>query len=123
MTGYTASYSTAGQMLAKLRSSRADDTYERKLNKLTAPDLLIIDDLGLMPLAGESPLDLYEVIRQRYEKGAMLITSNRSVEEWYPMFPDKLLASAAMDRLLDQATVIVMDGDSYRKSFTVQEKI
>ena len=114
IAGYTALYNTASEMLAKLRSSRADDTYERKLARLIAPDLLVIDDLGLMPLAGEAPLDLYEVIRQRYEKGAMLITSNRSVEEWYPMFPDKLLASAAMDRLLDQATVIVMDGDSYR---------
>lgn len=114
IAGYTAMYMTANQMLSKLRSSRADDTYERKLTKLISPNLLIIDDLGLTPLSADAPLDLYEVIRQRYEKGSMVITSNRSVEEWYPMFPDKLLASAAMDRLLDKATVIEMEGDSFR---------
>lgn len=114
IAGHTTHYTTARQMLKELMASRADDTYERKLSKLITPNLLIIDDLGLTPLSGEAPLDLYEVIRLRYERGAMLITSNRDVEEWYPLFPDKLLASAAMDRLLDNAQVVIMDGDSYR---------
>jgi DNA replication protein DnaC len=56
------------------------------------------------------------VIRHRYERGSIVITSNRDVEELYPLFPDKLLASAAMDRLLDDATIIVMKGDTYRNS-------
>jgi DNA replication protein DnaC len=59
-------------------------------------------------------LDLYEVIRARYEAGAMIITSNRSIEEWYGLFPDDLMASAAMDRLLHHAEVVVLEGQSYR---------
>ena len=59
------------------------------------PDLLIIDDLGLHPLRPEEPEDLYEIIRQRYERGSLIVTSNRDVEEWYPLFGDALLASAA----------------------------
>jgi len=53
-------------------------------------------------------------IRARYERGAMVLTSDRAVEEWYPLFRDALMASAAMDRLLHRAHVVVMEGDSYR---------
>lgn len=68
----------------------------------------------MRPLNGEEPLDLYEVIRRRYEKGAMIVTSNRDIQEWHPMFGDALLASAAMDRLLHHAHVIDIEGESYR---------
>ena len=77
-------------------------------------DLLIIDDLGLRNLNGDEPLDLYELIRQRYEKASTIITSNRAIEEWAPLFNDKLLAGAAMDRLLHHAHVIEITGHSYR---------
>jgi len=116
VAGYSTLYCTASKMMSSLRASRADDSYERKLAQYFSPDLLIIDDLGLTPLQGEAPLDLYEVIRHRYEKGSIVITSNRDVEELYPLFPDKLLASAAMDRLLDDAAIVVMKGDTYRNS-------
>lgn len=84
--------------------------------RFTQPDLLILDDLGLKPLRADEPLDLYEVIRQRYERGAMVITSNRALEEWAPLFQDAPLASAAMDRLLHHAHVVTMEGDSYSGS-------
>ena len=82
--------------------------------RFTSPDLLIIDDLGLRALRQEEPEDLYEIIRQRYERGAPIITSNRAIEEWPPLFGDALLASAAMDRLLHHAHVLVIEGHSYR---------
>ena len=63
---------------------------------------------------GDEPIDLYEIIRQRYEHGATIITSNRAIEEWPPLFGDPLLASAAMDRLLHHAHVLEMDGDTFR---------
>ncbi|WP_434424253.1 ATP-binding protein [Nannocystis pusilla] len=94
--------------------ARAVQTYDRRLLGLISPDLLIIDDLGLRPLEHDEPLDLYEVIRQRYERGALIITSNRSVEEWGPLFKDELLASAAVDRLLHHSHVLVMEGETYR---------
>lgn len=112
--GHTTLYVPAHKMFADLRASRADGTYERKLARFTGPRLLIIDDLGLRPLNYEEPMDLYEVIRQRYERASTIITSNRDIEEWYPLFGDALLASAAMDRLLHHCHVITLEGDSYR---------
>lgn len=112
--GYSTLYVSAHRMLAQLRGSRADQSYDKKLLRFTAPDLLVVDDLGLRPLDGDEPIDLYEVIRGRYERGSMVITSNRALEEWYPLFRDDLMASAAMDRLLHHAHVVVMEGDSFR---------
>lgn len=112
--GYSALYIAAHDMLTQLRASRADQSYDKKLARFASPDLLILDDLGLRPLTGDEPLDLYEIIRSRYERGAMVITSNRDTAEWYPLFGDSLLASAAMDRLLHHAHVLDIDGESYR---------
>lgn len=112
--GYSVLYAPAHRMLTALRASRADQTYEKRLLRYTTPDLLILDDVGLRPLDGQEPIDLYEVIRGRYERGAMVLTSNRAVEEWYPLFKDELMASAAMDRLLHRAHVVVMEGHSFR---------
>lgn len=112
--GYQVLYVSATDMLTSLRAARADDTYDRKLSRLAMPELLIIDDLGLRPLVHDEPLDLYEIIRRRYEHASTIITSNRDVEEWYPLFGNTLLASAAMDRLLHNAHTVVMDGDTYR---------
>jgi DNA replication protein DnaC len=112
--GFTALYISAHQMLVQLRAARADQSYDRRLLRFTAPDLLIVDDLGLRPLEHQEPIDLYEVIRQRYERSATIITSNRDIQEWYPLFGDDLLASAAMDRLLHHSHVITIVGDSYR---------
>lgn len=97
-----------------MRAARADGTYERRLATLAAVDVLILDDLGLHPLRHDEPTDLYELIRVRYEVGPIVITSNRDIEEWPPLFTDPLLASAAMDRLLHHAHVIDIEGESFR---------
>jgi DNA replication protein DnaC len=112
--GFHVLYVSAHDMLTQLRAARADASLDRKMLRFTSPDLLIVDDLGLRPLSLDEPIDLYEVIRQRYERASTIFTSNRDVEEWYPLFGDQLLASAAMDRLLHHAHVLVMDGDTFR---------
>lgn len=94
--------------------------YDRRMLRYTAPQLLIVDDLGLRPLRGDEPLDLYEVIRARYEHGATVVTSNRDPEELAELFGDPLLASAAMDRLLHHAHVLTIEGESYRNPTTNQ---
>lgn len=114
LLGHSVVFTSAQQMFVQLRASRADDSYDRKLQRLVAPDLLILDDLGLRPLTQDEPMDLYEVIRQRYEKNSIIFTSNRDVDEWYPLFNDPLLASAAMDRMLHHCHVVELDGDTYR---------
>jgi DNA replication protein DnaC len=113
--GYSVVFCDAHRMFRELRAARADDSYERKLQRFTtSTDLLIIDDLWLRPLAQGEPEDLHEIVRRRYERGATIITSNRAVDEWLPLFGDPLLASATIDRLLHHAHVIDLEGDSYR---------
>jgi DNA replication protein DnaC len=115
VAGYAVIYTSTHQMLTQLRASRADDSYERRMQRFTTGcDLLVVDDLGLRPLVHDEPMDLYEVIRQRYERGSLIITSNRAIEEWPPLFQDQLLARAAMDRLLHHSHIVILEGDSYR---------
>lgn len=112
--GHSVAYASAHRMLSQLRAARADRSHDKKLLRFTTPDLLVVDDLGLRPLEGDEPIDLYEIVRERYERGSMIITSNRALEEWYPLFLDDLMASAAMDRLLHHAHVVTLEGDSFR---------
>jgi DNA replication protein DnaC len=112
--GHTVLFVETSQMLRELRAARADHSMERRLLRFLSPDLLILDDLGLRPLEQDGPSDLYEVIRRRYERGSIVVTSNRALEEWPALFGDALLASSALDRLLHHADAIVMDGPSYR---------
>ena len=112
--GHEVLFITAPRLFAELRAARGDGRYERKLATFTDLDLLIIDDLGLMPLRADEPADLYELIRLRYERRATIITSNRTAAEWPAVFGDPLLASAAVDRLRHHAHIIEIDGPSSR---------
>lgn len=114
LLGHKVLFVSAHDMLKQLRAARGDGSYERRILRFTRPDLLIIDDLGLRMLEHDEPIDLYDIIRLRYERGSIIVTSNRALEEIPNIFGDPLLASAAMDRLLDDAHLIIMDGDSYR---------
>jgi DNA replication protein DnaC len=102
------------KMLQHLNGGRADGSWERRLATYLRPDLLILDDFGLKPLQASGPEDLYDVINERYEKGSILVTSNRAPSEWPDLFLDPLLASAGLDRLLDRAEVIIIRGPSFR---------
>jgi len=112
--GHAVVFVAAHDLFKQLRAGRADASYDRRLLRFTAVDLLIIDDLGLRALSGDEPVDLYEIIRARHERAATIVTSNRSEEELAQLFGDPLLASAAMDRLLHRAHVLTIEGDSYR---------
>jgi DNA replication protein DnaC len=112
--GYKVLFASTHYMLSQLNAGRADDTYQRRLNSYLKPHLLIIDDFGLKPLRPPGPEDLYDVISQRYEQGSILLTSNRSPAEWYDLFNEPLLASAALDRLLHGAHAVIITGDSFR---------
>jgi len=112
--GYDVTFIATSRMLAHLNGGRADGTYERRLASYVRADLLILDDFGLKPLTGPGPEDLYEVINERYEKGSLIVTSNRAFAEWPELFANPLLASAALDRLAHNAHQIVITGDSFR---------
>jgi len=108
--------SQAHRLLSELYASRADGGYEKLMKKTCAVDLLILDDLGLRPISREGADDLYEIIHRRYERGSIILTSNRSPSEWGELFGDGLLASAALDRLTHHARVTVITGESYRQT-------
>lgn len=112
--GFSVLYADAQALFASLRAARGDGSYGRLMLKYATTELLIVDDLGLRPLGPEESGDLYELVRRRYEQGALILTSNRAVSEWGALFGDALVASAALDRLLHHAHVVVLDGPSYR---------
>ncbi|MGH1348852.1 MAG: IS21-like element helper ATPase IstB [Nannocystales bacterium] len=115
LAGFDVLYTPAHKMLKDLRACRADGTHDRRLARYSSVDLLIIiDDLGLRALTGDEPIGLHDIIRQRYERASTVITSNRGLEEWAPLFNDQLLGNAAMDRLLHHVKVIEVTGASYR---------
>ncbi|HEY3281489.1 MAG TPA: ATP-binding protein, partial [Armatimonadota bacterium] len=78
-------------------------------------DLLILDDFGLRPVNAPGAEDLYELLQRRYERGSILLTSNRAPSEWAEVFGDGLLASAALDRLTHHAQLTALTGESYRQ--------
>jgi DNA replication protein DnaC len=97
--------------MAKAHSERR---LEDRLASLAKPKLLIVDELGYLPLEPDAAHLFFQLISRRYERGAMLITSNRSTGEWGTVFGDAIVATAILDRLLHHSHVITIRGDSYR---------
>ena len=112
--GYDVLFVSTHKMLAHLNGGRADGSYDRRFQSYLRPDLLILDDFGLKPVSSPGPEDLLDVILERYERGSILITSNRAPSEWPDLFGNPLMASAALDRLADRAHVVIITGASYR---------
>lgn len=114
--GFDILMTSAHRMLSHIQAGRADGSDGRRLASYLKPQLLVIDDFGLKPLPPSGPADLYDVINERYERGSILVTSNRAPAEWLELFGDPLLASAGLDRLADRAIVLTITGASYRLS-------
>jgi DNA replication protein DnaC len=105
-------FATCAQLVATMNAARA---YERKLASLARIPLLVIDDFGLKPLRPPADEDLHDLIAERYETAATIVTSNLDFTEWDQAFPaNRLLASATLDRLRHNAYCLVLDGQSYR---------
>ena len=108
-------FTTCAQLTASLNAARATGSYERKLATLARLPLLIIDDFGLKPLRPPADEDLHDLIAERYEQAATVVTSNLDFAEWDQAFPaNRLLASATLDRLRHNAYCLVLDGESFR---------
>jgi DNA replication protein DnaC len=112
--GYNVLYTKAAKMLLYLNGGRADNSWETRIKRYTATDLLIIDDFGLKPLTPLQSDDFYEVINERYMKKSIIFTSNRSIEDWQGLFPEPIIANSALDRIAHNAHQIIMTGESYR---------
>jgi len=107
-------FTTQSRLLGQLQAARAVQTFERRFQALVRVPLLIIDDFGLKPLQPPQDDDFHELVAERYERAATIVTSNLAFDEWGSAFPNRLLAAATLDRLRDKAYCVVLDGDSYR---------
>jgi len=112
--GFDVLFVNAYKLLQHLHGGRADDSLDRRLKLFLRPELLILDDFGLKPLQAPAPSDLYDIINERYERGSLLLTSNRPPAEWPGLFGDPLLAAAGIDRLCHRAEIIIIRGESFR---------
>lgn len=113
--GTSVRFIRANAFLREMQASRADNTWEQKFKKFLSPNLLILDDFGLKTLTGQEADDIYELIADRTNRGSFIITSNRTIDAWLKLFPDPVMANAALDRLANNAHQIILDGESFRK--------
>ena len=105
----------ADKMLKEMLQSRADNSTERALRRFLTPDLLVIDDFGLRNLNATASSDIYEVLIERHKRSSTIVTSNRTIDEWIPLFDDPILAQSALDRLAHNSHQVFIEGDSYRE--------
>lgn len=113
--GISTRFIRANAMLRELHAARADMTWDKIFAKYLSPKLLILDDFALTLMSAEQADDVYELVAERSATMSFIITSNRSIDAWVKIFPDPVMANAALDRLANNAYQLVLDGESYRK--------
>ncbi len=112
--GYTAAFTKTSRLLADLAGGHADLSWAIRLRRWAKPDVLVLDDFAMRDLTAPQADDLYELVTERAGHGALIITSNRSAEHWYPLFPNPVVAESILDRIINNAHHIHLDGRSYR---------
>lgn len=114
LRGYSTLFASATSIVTQLVRAHAEGRLEEKLTHLAKPKLLVIDELGYLPFEANAAHLFFQLVSRRYERGATLLTSNRSVAEWGGVFGDAVVATAILDRLLHHSHVVTIRGDSYR---------
>jgi DNA replication protein DnaC len=108
-------FNKTSRALADLAGGHADLTFPRRLAELVRPDLLILDDFAMRQFTATQADDLYELVSERANTHrSMIITANRSPVDWYPLFPNPVVAESLLDRLINTSHQIFMNGPSYR---------
>lgn len=119
---YSTLFISATSLINALERARKEGTVNERLNILNKPRLLIIDELGYLPISAETSHLFFQLICRRYENKSIVITSNRPASEWGMIFGDPTVATAILDRLLHHCTVITIRGDSYRLRSGIKTK-
>jgi DNA replication protein DnaC len=112
--GYRVLFTTAAGMIATLTKALAEGRLEDKLKLYTVPRLLIVDEIGYLPIDRQGANLFFQLISRRYEKGPMILTSNQSFGAWGEVFGDRVIATAILDRVLHHAITVNIRGNSYR---------
>jgi DNA replication protein DnaC len=115
LKGYSVLFTTAIDIINTLSAAKSAGRHKQEMKKYAKPALLIVDELGYLPIDKSGADLLFQVISLRYEQGSTLITSNRAFKEWPKIFNnDSTLTAALLDRLLHHAETVVIEGKSYR---------
>jgi DNA replication protein DnaC len=117
-------YCTSVKRLAKdITLHKASHSLDTLFKKILSSKLWILDDWGVVSLNRDVSEEVFDLLDRRKHTSALVLTSNRDVEEWSEVFPDPILAAATIDRMFDRARVIIFNGDSYRLKGRISESI
>jgi DNA replication protein DnaC len=112
--GRSVAFSTLADIIASLAKAEKEGTLRERMRYLCRAALLVVDEIGYQPVVPGGGNLFFQLVNTRYEKGAMILTSNRGFAEWGELFGDPVVATALLDRLLHHAVVIQIEGASYR---------
>lgn len=107
-------FTKTAALLTDLAGGRVDGSLPARLRRYLSPDLLILDDFAMREYSMSQAEDLYEIVSRRYRHGALILTANREPKDFYPLFPNPVIAEGLLDRLLNSAYVVTLLGRSYR---------
>src|SRR5579884_166396 len=113
-SGFGAYFMTAHDLVTDLSRAYRDGRLDRRLRIYLAPRVLVIDEMGYLPLDDMGATIFFQLVSARYERGSIVLTSNKSYGEWGSIFGDPIIATAILDRLLHHSTTINIRGESYR---------
>jgi DNA replication protein DnaC len=114
-SGADARFMKTSRALAHLAGGHADRTWDKRLRELTRPAVVVLDDFAMREFTAAQADDLYELISERAGK-SVIFTSNRAPADWYPLFPNPVVAESLLDRVINTSHQVVMNGPSYRPS-------
>ena len=112
--GYRVYYTTAADLVARTAKAAIEGRWATTMRFWNGPQLLLVDELGYLPMPAEAASHFFQVVSRRYEHGSIVLTTNRHIADWGAIFDDTTVAAAILDRLLHHATVLSINGDSYR---------
>ncbi len=112
--GYSVLFLTLETLMVCLNRARRENRLERALKQLVSPKVLILDEIGYLPLSRDDARLFFRFLGRRYERASLILTSNKSFLDWGEIFHDQVLATAILDWLLHHATTVNIKGESYR---------
>jgi DNA replication protein DnaC len=112
--GYSIYFTSLDDLVRRLRTAEATGRFNRQLGAYLRPAVLVVDEVGYLPLDRTEANMVFQLVSRRYERGSMIITSNKGFAEWGSVLGDDVLATAILDRLLHHCDIIAINGPSYR---------
>jgi DNA replication protein DnaC len=107
-------YSTLADLVTSLEEARTAGNLKHRMSVLSAPSLMVVDEVGYVPISQNGAMLFYQLMSRRYERASTVLTSNKSFEEWGEVFGDEVMAAALIDRIMHHCHIVNIRGNSYR---------